>query len=137
LTGSVLVEGFVGDGLGGVLPIAVGVGTGGSVSVGTGDPESAADGAAAALVTALTGVPATDDATATGLGPRDDQSTIDSDSGVVAFGGAAPIPPAAPGALTGGGAGDGVPSVQPTVTANGRPKATMPKKIDLGESRTP
>lgn len=116
--------------------IVVGVGTGGSVSVGTGDPESAADGTAA-LVTTLTGAPATDDATATGLGPRGDQSTIDSDSGVVAFGGAAPIPPAPSGALTGGGAGDGVPSVQPTVTANGRPKATMPKKIDLGESRTP
>ena len=118
--------------------IEVGVGTGGSVSVsvGSGDSETTADGTAA-LATALTGVPATDDCTGTGLDARGDQSTMDSDPGVVAFGGAAPIPPAPPGALIGGAAGDGVPSIQPMVAANGRPNATMPKKTDLGESRTP
>jgi hypothetical protein len=118
--------------------IAVGVGTGGSVnvSVGNGDLETTADGTAV-LATTLTGGPATDDSTATGSGAGGDQSTMDSDAGVVAFGGGAPIPPAPPGALTGGGAGDGVPSVQPMVTANGRPNATTPKKTDLGESRTP
>ena len=135
VSGSALADGSVADGLGGALRIAVGVGTGGRVSDGTGVPESAADGAAA-LGSVLAGAPDPDDSTTTGLGARADQSTIDSVAVVVALGGAAPIPPAPPGALTGGGAGAGVPSIQPTVSAKGRPRATMPKKMGLGDSRT-
>lgn len=115
--------------------IAVGVGTGGRVSDGTGVPESTADGDAA-LGAGLAGPPGTEDSTATGFGARGDQSTIDSVAVVVALGGAAPIPPAPPGALTGGGAGTGEPIIQPTVSAKGRPRATMPKNRGLGDNRT-
>ena len=45
---------------------------------------------------------------------------------VAARAGAVPIDPLPPGALIVVGASAGVPSIQPTVTANGRPKATMP-----------
>lgn len=135
MCGATLLDGTVADGLGGVLTIAVGVGTGGRVSSGGGDPELAAD-VSTALGSALTGGSATDDRAATGRGARG-ESTTDPAVGVVAFGGAAPMPPAPPGAPTGGDAGAGVPSSQPTVSANGRPSATMPRKTGLGESRTP
>jgi hypothetical protein len=124
-----------------VVTIWVGVGTGGSsVRVGSGEPDvTMTDGGTAlgaVLAADTTGEPGSGDSTATGLGGRGDQSSTGEVVAVVAFGGAAPIPPAPPGALTGGGAGDGVPRVQPTVTANGRPRATTLKKMDLGEYRT-
>jgi hypothetical protein len=50
--------------------------------------------------------------------------------------GAAPMPPAPPGALATGGFTAGVLSSHPIVTAPGRPNATMPKNTYLGESRT-
>src|SRR5215213_4377866 len=56
--------------------------------------------------------------------------------GDVARVGAAPMPPAPTGALIGAGAAPGPANCQPTVTAKGRPRATRPRKIDLGESRT-
>ncbi|MEU7903145.1 hypothetical protein [Actinoplanes sp. NPDC049118] len=117
----------------------VGVGTGGcsSVKVGEADPETTVDGGTALGTTiAALAVGVRADSTAMGLVVGGDQSTIDSDLGVVARAGATPIPPAPPGALTAGNVGAGVPSVQPTVTANGRPRVTRPKKMDLGENRT-
>jgi hypothetical protein len=142
VSGSALPDGTVADGLGGVVTIDVGVGTGGSsVRVGSGEPDGTMTVGAAPLGTALVlgapGSPGNDDSTATGLGACGDQSTTDEVAVAVARGaGAAPIPPAPPGALTGGGAGAGVPRVQPTVTANGSPKATTLRKMDLGENRT-
>jgi hypothetical protein len=67
--GATLPDGIVADGLGGALTIAVGVGTGGRVSSGGGDPELAAD-VSTALGSALTGGSATDDRAATGRGAR-------------------------------------------------------------------
>jgi hypothetical protein len=136
--GSALVLGPVGDGLGGVVTTAVGVGTGGSnVNVGDGEPETTADGVTA-LGSTVTGTAlgGSDDSTATGRVAGGDQSTTVPVAGFAALVGAMPMPPAPPGALTAGGAGAGVPSVQPTVTANGRPRATRPKKMGLGDSRT-
>lgn len=125
------------------MRIEVGVGTGGnSVRVGSGDVDgTAADGGAplgAAPGAVVRGRAGSADctATATGFGGRAGASRTVDVAGVVTLAGAAPIPPAPPGALTGGGAGAGVPMVQPTVTANGRPRATTLKKIDLGEYRT-
>ena len=121
----------------------VGVGTGGSSggsSVGPGEPDGTMTVGGALLGGVLTagdtGRPGSADSTDTGFGGRGDQSTTDVVAGVVAFGGAAPMPPAPPGALTGGGAGAGVPRVQPTVTAKGRPRATTLRKVDLGVNRT-
>ena len=145
MSGSTLADGAVADGLGGVVMIEVGVGTGGSsVRAGSGSPEPAmADGGAAlGAVPGLVapGRPGSDDSTATGtamgFGGLGDPSRTEEVAGAATFAGAAPIPPSPPGALTGGGAGAGVPTVQPTVTANGRPRATTLKKIDLGEYRT-
>jgi hypothetical protein len=122
-----------------VLTIWVGVGTGGNrVSVGSGEPDVTMTAGVEALGAVLAaGRAGSEDSTATGSGGRGDQSSTGEVVAVVGFGGgAAPIPPAPPGALTGGGAGGGVPRVQPTVTANGRPRATTLKKMDLGEYRT-
>ena len=133
-SGVALLDG-VADGLGGSLVTVVGVGTGGSVSVGAGDRET---------VTAVLGA-AEPEGTAIGAvapaaeplfrGTRDEWSMVVTGD-VATRGGAAPIDPLPPGALIVVGAAAGAPSVQPTVTANGRPRATMPKKMDLGVSRT-
>ncbi|MEV8507303.1 hypothetical protein AB0368_21150 [Actinoplanes sp. NPDC051475] len=114
----------------------MGVGTGGMVSVGVADPEADDDGTPE-LGATLGALGATDSTTETGSVARGTQSVMEPDAGVVALRGAVPKAPAPSGALTGGGAVPGVPSVQPAATANGRPKATMPKKTDLGDSRTP
>lgn len=60
-------------------------------------------------------------------------------AGDAALLGAAPIPVATPGAGTGGDVvvAGAPPTDQPTVMANGSPKATMPRNMDLGESLTP
>jgi hypothetical protein len=123
-----------------VVTTEVGVGTGGSrVRDGSGEPEVTMTGGTTPLGAALAaapGRPGGDDSAGTGSGGLGGQSAVDEVAAVVAFAGAAPIPPIPPGALTEGGAGDGVPSVQPTVTANGRPRATTLRKMDLGENRT-
>jgi hypothetical protein len=120
---------------------SVGVGTGGSVSGGHADrvTTGAVVGAVVAAGATLAGtVPAGDaEVLDPGRGGCEEYSTAVTGCEVAACAGAAPIPPAPPGALATGGAMSGEPSVQPTVTANGRPRATMPKKMDLGESRTP
>ena len=117
----------------------VGVGTGGcSEPLGSGEPDGTMIDGARSLGAVLADGPGNDDSTVTGSGRRGVPSTTDAVAAVVAFGGAAPIPPAPPGALTTtGGPGNGVPSAQPTLTANGRPTTTTPKKMDLGENRTP
>lgn len=123
-------------GPGGVAPSEAGVGTGGSVNVGAADPEAEADGVPE-LGTALMDTPERTDSTMdTRFGARDTQSPTDSGTGLLATG-ALPSVPAPPGALTGGGAGAGVPSAHPTVTAKGRPSVTRPKKTVLGVRRTP
>jgi hypothetical protein len=120
----------------------VGVGAGGTVSGGSAEPDGTMiDGGAPLGARTATLSPGRDgnaDCTvATGFGVRGRQSTTD-DVGVVevAFGGAAPIPPAPAGSVAGAGAGAGVPTVQPAVTAKGSPRATTLKKMDRGESRT-
>ncbi|OJF09977.1 hypothetical protein [Couchioplanes caeruleus] len=135
MLGSGLGEALVATGLDGGWKIEVGVGTGGSVSVGTGDPDD--DGTAELAATPGGALGATDCTTDTGSGARGTHVVPDPDAGVVAFTGAVPKPPAPPGAFADGGAASGVPRVQPTATENGRPSATMPKKTDLGDSRTP
>lgn len=117
--------------------IEVGVGTGGSsVKAGDGVVGTTAD-VAATLGSTITALRvASVDSTATGLVVGGAQAAIRPDAGFVALAGATPMPPAPPGALTAGDVGAGMPSVQPTVTANGRPRVTRPKKMGLGESRT-
>ena len=137
-----MLDGTVADGLGGVVTTEVGVGTGGISGdcVGPGEPDGTTTVGGAVLGGVLSagesGRSGSADSTATGFGGRGDQSSTDVVAGVVAFFGAAPMPPAPPGALTGGGAGVGVPRVQPTVTAKGRPRATTLRKVDLGVNRT-
>jgi hypothetical protein len=130
----------VAEGLSGGLTIWVGVGTGGSVSVGGGGWDAVVLGAGAAETGAAlagTALSTTSDGAVDGLLEVDEYSTVVTGRDVDARSGAAPMPPAPPGALAAGGLATGVPSVQPTVTANGRPRESMPKKMDLGESRTP
>jgi hypothetical protein len=127
----------VADGLAGGLTISVGVGTGGIVRIG---------GAEVLVLTAGTGdsgaglpgtrLRGTADAPVDGLAGCDANSTAVTGREVDPRAGAAPRPPAPIGAEAVGGFVIGAPSVQPTVTANGRQRATMPKKMDLGESRT-
>jgi hypothetical protein len=131
----------VADALDDGAPTSVGVGTGGSVSGGNTEcvTAGAVVGAVVAAGATLAGTVPTGDADGLdpGRGGWDEYSTAVTGCEVAPRAGAAPIPPAPPGALATGGASAGVPSVQPTVTANGRPRATIPKKMDLGESRTP
>ena len=129
----------VGDGLGGGLRISVGVGTGGIVSVGvngddavpvgvgaTGDIGAALDG------TGTGGV----ETAAPGRGGREEYWIGVPGWDVAVGSGAVPMPPAPPGALATGVFSAGVPSTQPTVTANGNPTTTMPRNTYLGERRT-
>jgi hypothetical protein len=137
--GSAVFDGPVADGLGGVMLTKVGVGAGGGgrVSAGSAGPDGTmTDGVPAGACTATLSPGTAGDDDFTGSVARGRQSTTDEVGAVVAFGGAAPIPPAPAGALAGAGAGAGVPACQPAVTANGRPRATTLKKMDLGENRT-
>jgi hypothetical protein len=128
----------VADGLAGGIPISVGVGTGGIVRIGGADVLVLTTGAA----DSGTGLPGTGprgiaDASADALAGCDANSTAVTGREVDPRAGAAPRPPAPIGPVAVDGFVIGAPSVQPTVTAKGRPRATMPKKMDLGESRTP
>jgi hypothetical protein len=137
----VLPDGGVADGLDGGVVTSVGVGTGGRVRVGSGDTVTV--GLVVGAVVAAGGMVAVGAlaggsvAPAPGRGGWDEYSTAVTGCDGTTRAGAAPIPPAPAGALAARGTESGVPSVQPTVTANGRPRATMPKKMDLGDSRTP
>jgi hypothetical protein len=127
---------------------SVGVGTGGSVSGGRGSRDASVDGAEGVPVgLPVAGIEAgTPEAGRTAEGAtdgsvdgvrdgRDDEAGAC--TGLVRRAGALPIPPAPPGAspiATERVAG--VASCQPIVTAIGRPSATSPKKIDLGDNRT-
>jgi hypothetical protein len=129
----------VADGLAGELTISVGVGTGGTVRDGQGDALALVAGADAGG----TGMPGGGlggiwDATlAVGVAGCDAKSTAVRGWVVHPRVGAAPIPPAAPtGEPAAEGSDTGAPRVQPTVTAKGSPSERMPKKMDLGESRT-
>ncbi|PRY28758.1 hypothetical protein [Pseudosporangium ferrugineum] len=127
-----------GAGLVGGSKIDVGVGTGGIVRVGSGDPLPDADGTPELGATPAGRLGGTDSTTDTGFGARGVQPVAEPDADVAGVAtGAVPKPPAPAGALTAGGVVPGVPSAHPAATANGRPARTMPKKIDLGESRTP
>jgi len=118
----------------------VGVGTGGNVSVGSGGSDAGVLVVGATEVGVALAGPAlggsAGGAVVSGTGGGANSTTV-TGRDVDARAGAAPMLPAPPGALADRGVGTGVPSVQPTVTAKGRPRATMPKKMDLGESRTP
>ena len=119
------------------MPISVGVGTGGMVRTGGADVLALTAGAG----DSGTGLPGTRprasaDAPAEALAGCDANSTAVTGREVDPRAGAAPRPPAPIGAAAVDEFVNGAPSVQPTVTANGRPRATMPKKMDLGESRT-
>jgi hypothetical protein len=131
----------VADGLDGGTVTSVGVGTGGRVSVGDNVTAGLVAGAVvtAGGAAALTGgaLPGAMGRLDPGRGGRDEYPSAAADWDGSARGGAAPMPPAPPGALATAGASAVVPSVQPKVTASGRPRATMPKNTYLGESRTP
>jgi hypothetical protein len=136
----------------GVGSIWVGVGTGGSVRLGSGVSEMNGSGAGGAVVAAGAAVvvgPGTtgaDDRAGDGVGEAAvgvfRVGTVVAAGGLV---GAVPIPPApapAPAPVTAGAPTTatgwaGRASVQPSVTANGSPKATSPTKTDLGDNCTP
>ena len=123
-------------GPGGVVTTEVGVGTGGASDVGAAEPEAEADGVPE-TGTALARTPERTDSTMdTRFGVRGTQSPTGSGAGLLTAG-ALPSTPAPPGALTGGGAVSAAPSAHPTVTANGIPSVTRPKKTVLGVRRTP
>jgi hypothetical protein len=120
--------------------ISVGVGTGGIVSEGSGAGGTALEGGDDAVDGATTGA-------LDGGGDPEGDAATDVDgaavSPTVATGfeavgraGATPIAPAPPPAVTGAGGFAGEASDQPVTTASGRPKATIPKKTDLGDNRT-
>jgi hypothetical protein len=131
----------------GVESGSVGVGTGGSVSGGNGSRDASVGGADVAVGTPVAGtdvgIPR---AGRTAEGSTDgsaDGSCVDTDdeagagAGLVCRAGASPIPPAPPGVSSiAAERVAGVASCQPTVTAIGRPSATSPKKMDLGDNRT-
>jgi hypothetical protein len=129
----------VADGLPGGLTIWVGVGTGGNVRIGGGADVLALITGAGVSGGALPGATlgGTADTPTDGVAGCDPNSTTVIGRDVDPRAGAAPRPPAPIGALAAGGFTTGAPSIQPTVTANGRPREIMPKKMDLGESRTP
>ena len=126
------------DGVGGGLRIWVGVGTGGSVSAGGNEGEAVAVGVGAAGIGGATevGDGGGVETAAPGRGGREEYSTAVTGWDVAVRSGAVPMPPAPPGALTTGVFSAGVPSTQPTVTANGNPTTTMPRNTYLGERRT-
>lgn len=126
------------DGLGGGLRISVGVGTGGTVSAGVNAADAVPVGAGAAEIGGAmeAGDAGGVETAAPGRGGRDEYWTGATGSDVAVRSGAVPMPPAPPGALATGGFSAGVPSTQPTVTANGNPTTTMPRKTYLGESHT-
>jgi hypothetical protein len=134
----------VADGCG-MSVISVGVGTGGNVSGGNGET-TADDVGAAGVAKGADGIAALDVAGADGVTAPDGDSDGPADGvayrtgltgvAVAARAGAAPMLPAPPGWPVATGRFAGVASVQPIVTASGSPKATSPKKMDLGDNCT-
>ncbi len=122
--------------------ISVGVGTGGApLSDGSGDSVGSDGGPGVAVGGGATAVVGTGEDTE-GVGVAEGASYPAGVIGRVPAGrtGAAPIPPAPPtrpSPAVDAGTSVGVPRIQPIATARGRPRATMPKKRDLGERRTP
>jgi hypothetical protein len=127
---------------------AVGVGTGGAVSGGSGSWEASVGGVVTTPVGGLVTSPET-------AGPTGVETAVEGDTDGISDGtvvtaddvtaagdvwmwraGASPIPPAPPGESTATERVAGVASCQPTVTATGSPRATSPKKMDLGDNRT-
>ena len=129
-----------------MLVISVGVGTGGSVSVGRVGTELAADGPGVGPpgVPLVAGLGAPLDGAGAGEMPgragRDEYCTAVAGCRSARSGAApippAPMPPVPSGAPTEAGLRVGVASVQPIATEIGRPNATSPKKMDLGDNRT-
>jgi hypothetical protein len=127
---------------------SVGVGTGGWVSGGHGSSDASVGGAVGVPVGAAVAGPdvggptgvetaadgTTDDVTATA------RATVEGDiaagAGRRCRAGASPSPPAPVGASIAADRVTGVASCQPIVTATGSPRATSPKKMDLGDNRT-
>jgi hypothetical protein len=107
-----------------------------STGGGADEVEPVGEGVAVTNVAVGTGAVGGVEAGAPGRGGWDEYWTGVSGWAGTTCSGAAPMPPAAPGALATGGFSAGVLSSQPMVTAKGRPKATMPKNTYLGESRT-
>ena len=128
----------VADGLDGGLKISVGVGTGGMSSAGGGadEAEPLPEGVVVIDGALVAGVAGDVAAGAPGRGGWDEYRAGVTGWDVTIRSGAAPMPPAPPGALATGGCAAGVLSSHPVVTARGSPKATMPKNTYLGESRT-
>jgi hypothetical protein len=129
----------VADGVGGGLKISVGVGTGGMSSTGGGADAVVVAGAGAVVINGAVepaGAVGRVDTGAPGRGGWEEYWTGVTGWDGSTCSGAEPMPPAPPGALATGGFSAGVPSSQPTVTAKGSPRATMPKKMYLGLSRT-
>jgi hypothetical protein len=124
---------------------SVGVGTGGRVSGGNGPSDASVGGAdgvplgATVIGPDATGVDTTGDEGSDGV-TDGAGATVDDDTtaaaGLVCRAGASPMPPAPPGASTAAERVAGVASCQPIVTATGSPRATSPKKMDLGDNRT-
>jgi hypothetical protein len=123
---------------------SVGVGTGGIVSGGSGSSEAsvaAADGIlVGAVVAAADGGPADADARTeadtAGRADAGSEGLADDGAGLGCRAGASPIPPEPMGAAIAAERAAGVASCQPMVTATGRPSATSPIKMDLGDNRT-
>ena len=115
----------------------MGVGTGGIVSTGGGEDEAEPVGEGATEIgdAVAAGVAGDVDVAPPGRGGLAEYWTGVTGRDVTRGSGAAPMPPAPPGALATGGF-SGVPSSHPIVTAKGSPNATMPKNTYLGESRT-
>ena len=129
----------------GVVAISVGVGTGGSSSVGSGEAEADAIGAAVVGTGAADGALAGGTSTLLAGAGAYCASVTGREVGTAARRGAVPMPPLpapAPrppvplGAPIEAARGFGVASVQPIATEIGSPRATIPKKTDLGVSRT-
>jgi hypothetical protein len=127
---------------------SVGVGTGGSVSGGSGSWDASVGGAVGRAVEVVVASPDTagptgvdtaaedrTDGITDGTGAAGDEAT-EAEAGLAWRAGASPIPPAPPGESTAAERVAGVASCQPMVTATGSPRATSPKKMDLGDNRT-
>jgi hypothetical protein len=128
---------------------SVGVGTGGKVSGGHGSRDASvgsADGVPVGAVPGAAGAETRPETVTTAA--ADDGGTTD-EAGTGAAGeaataaacftgwaGASPMPPEPPGASTADDRVAGVASCQPIETATGKPRATSPKKMDLGDNRT-
>jgi hypothetical protein len=124
---------------------SVGVGTGGMVRLGNGDGVEGcgvADGPADGTVVcgALVGVAADGVigwVVRGRIGRGGNSTAVTGVEVVAALVGAAPMLPAPAGCPAVAGSAIGVASIQPIVTATGKPRINSPKKSGLGDNRTP